>query len=120
MRFGYYQPNLFIGRMNKSLALRDFQITFGLNPTGLYDKPTSTLMDTPRCGRPDNEIEGNGFAYYSPKWKKKFLTYYFSSYTDDISQQDLFEATAKAFKYWSDVSGLQFKQVVMNGDIVIG
>jgi len=35
-------------------------------------------MKTPRCGRPDNEIEGNGFAYYTPKWRKHDLTYYFA------------------------------------------
>ena len=63
MRFGHYQTNLFHGHRNTSMALRDFQITFGLNPTGLYDKSTLALMDTPRCGRPDNENEGNMVVY---------------------------------------------------------
>jgi len=67
-------------------------------------------MKTPRCGRPDNEIEGNGFAYYTPKWRKHDLTYYFASYTNDIEREDLLEATAKAFKFWSDVTPLTFRR----------
>ena len=116
--FGYHNPSLY-GNNDISLSLADFQLTFGLPVSGRADNETLALMAAPRCGRPDNEIEGNGFAYYSPKWRKKDLTYYFASYTNDIDRDDLLKATEDAFKYWSDVTPLTFRRVERGGDIVI-
>ena len=119
-KFGFHDDNQF-SDADLTESVRHFQITFGLDPSGRVDKDTRALMDTPRCGRPDNEFYGdlNYNAYYQPKWHKKELTYYFDSYTNDINRDDLIRETAKAFKYWSDVSSLSFRRVERNGDIVI-
>ena len=94
-------------------------MTFGLPITGRADNETTNLMATPRCGRPDNENEGNGFAFYTRKWRKHALTYYFHSYTNDLKQSDIHSLTEKAFKFWSDVTPLKFRRVASGGDIVI-
>jgi len=110
--FGFYNPNAFETR-DISESLSDFQMTFDLSVTGRADNETLALMATLRCGRPDNEMEGKGFAYYTPKWRKKDLTYYFHSYTKDLYRDDLLELTAKAFKFWSDVTPLTFRRVLL-------
>lgn len=118
-QFGYHVSSNTYNARNIADSIRKFQITFNLPVTGQADNETFTLMSQPRCGRPDNEVEGSGFAYYSPRWRRNHLTYHFASYTNDINKDDLHEATAESFKFWSDVTPLSFSRVISGGDIVI-
>ncbi|XP_057301938.1 matrix metalloproteinase-9-like [Hydractinia symbiolongicarpus] len=113
-QFSYYNPNSF-DQSSVSDALKSFQKTFGLIPTGVADEATTKFMKTPRCGRPD--FKSNAFA--DSKWQKTDLTYYFHNYSPDMSQYDQENLMAKAFKFWSDVTPLRFTKTYGSGDIVI-
>jgi peptidoglycan hydrolase-like protein with peptidoglycan-binding domain len=102
---------------NTEVALRQFQEFNGLEVTGEIDEPTLELMATPRCGFPDTA----DFTLEGRKWTKKNLTYGFRELTPDLSPAQIKTAIAQAFKLWSDVTPLTFREVPLssNPDIVI-
>ena len=82
--------------------------------TGIADAATIKLMQTPRCGVSDHK----NHAYADQRWSHKALTYYYNNYTPDLTQAKVRELTDKAFKFWSDVTPLTFKEE-NGGDIVL-
>uniref|UniRef100_A0A158R5K1 ZnMc domain-containing protein n=1 Tax=Syphacia muris TaxID=451379 RepID=A0A158R5K1_9BILA len=94
-------------------AIKKFQEFAGLKPTGELDDKTKRKMAEPRCGVTDvlqMVKEPSTFI-----WPKHDLTYSIQSYPRLVSQ----DYVEYAFKKWSDVSPLNFKQLPKNGDIVI-
>ncbi|XP_072248960.1 collagenase 3-like isoform X2 [Leuresthes tenuis] len=101
-----------------SLRLRAMQAFFGLEVTGALDNNTLEVMKTPRCGVPDvikfEHISGK------PKWHKQLITYRITQYTPDLTQSQVDATIAHAFRLYSDVIPLDFKQVYSGtADIMI-
>lgn len=62
--------------------VKDMQIFFGLNATGVLDSVTLEMMRSPRCGVPDVEeyshIQGT-------RWNKNVITYRYLSGSQDVT-----------------------------------
>ena len=52
-------------------------------------------------------------------WYKTALTYQITKYTSDLRQYEIRSEIARAFRVWSAVTPLTFKEVASNADIVI-
>ena len=73
-------------------------------------------MSTPRCGVSDHVKH-----IQESKWQKNDLTYRFDNFTPDMEKYDIRSITAKAFKYWCDVTPLKVAEKTLNDfpDIVL-
>ncbi|VDD92008.1 unnamed protein product [Enterobius vermicularis] len=91
-------------------AIKKFQEFAGLLPTGQLDEATKTKMAEPRCGVVD--VMTSAFT-----WDKTDLTYSIESFSTDLPREEVRDAIAKAYKMWSDVTPLNFREVPSNGDI---
>ena len=93
-----------------SNALKKFQNFTGLEMTGILDKATQELMNTPRCGLDDRVAE---FVARDRKWRKRELTYRIVSYpTNGLRRKSVDRETARAFSMWQEVSNLKFKKKI--------
>ncbi|XP_033123552.1 neutrophil collagenase-like [Anneissia japonica] len=103
-------------------ALIKYQAVGQIPQTGELDTATLTLMNTPRCGLPDNQNNSSRSKRYvtGTPWDRKHLTWNIERYTEDVSEKQLVEAITTALKYWSDASGLTFERAnTPDPDIVI-
>ncbi|XP_071946545.1 collagenase 3-like [Antedon mediterranea] len=111
-------------RMKK--AITQFQTFYGIRVTGEIDAETLEQMDKPRCGVPDPTIpneDGNSlggrlnkrYAIAGEKWEKQNLTYRIKTYPKNrkglLTNDDVDEIIARAFRVWSDVTPLQFVRI---------
>uniref|UniRef100_A0A667XC17 Matrix metallopeptidase 30 n=1 Tax=Myripristis murdjan TaxID=586833 RepID=A0A667XC17_9TELE len=83
-------------------TLRKMQEFFGLAVTGTLDSNTLEVMDQPRCGFTDvglvnHVLHSNCFRI--------------TEYTPDLSRSEVDATIAQAFKLYSDVTPLNFKQI---------
>ncbi|KAG8584664.1 hypothetical protein GDO81_004710 [Engystomops pustulosus] len=98
--------------------IKDMQTFFGLKVTGKINKETLQIMRKARCGVPDVQ----SFSHFPGKlkWEKTSLTYRIVNYTPDITTSEVDYAIAQAFKIWSEVIPLNFRQIYSGeADIMI-
>lgn len=117
-------------------AIKTYQQTFHLDPTGLLDQPTISQLISPRCGVAD-VINGTlaastsgrllyTYPPHNPTWppSKRSLTYAFTSTsTISIPISTLRPLFSRAFARWSAVIGITFSEVSLDNshaDITIG
>ncbi|XP_026221076.1 matrix metalloproteinase-20-like [Anabas testudineus] len=97
--------------------MKDMQIFFGLNATGVLNSETLEVMTSPRCGVPDVEeyshIQGT-------RWNKNVITYSIGRYTRDLPRNTVDSLIASAFNVWAKASGLTFvRSHTNNADIMV-
>ena len=98
-------------------ALKAVQRDGGLPETGILDVETIKLMELPRCDFGTGQLAQE--YRIVAKWRKSALTYRIVSYTSDMSIADQEEEIRRAFKVWSDNSGLTFTKTNGNANIEI-
>ncbi|XP_028265025.1 matrix metalloproteinase-19-like [Parambassis ranga] len=114
--YGYLHPPLNSKDQNlppeqTEEALRLFQKVTDLQPSGKLDSATLAMMNKPRCGVEDS-FNNKSLKYrVMGYWRKKMLTYRIYNYTPDLGQGKTRLAIQTAFRYWSDVSPLRFKEL---------
>lgn len=91
---------------NTEQALKNFQERYGLEPSGVLDKATLDLMNTPRCGFPDTAE----FVLQGNKWGTTNLRYGFVNFSADLTQAQTRAACQTALSYWSAVTPLTFTE----------
>merc|ERR1711872_595023 len=112
-QFGYIDTSN-DNAVSASTSLRDavkkFQEFGGIEQTGVIDRATRDLMDTPRCGVGDTVAR---FVQHGSQWKKTDLTFRVSKYptSTTLSRKEVDDEVRTAFNMWEEASGLRFGQV---------
>ncbi len=103
-----------------SEALEKYQQCQGLETTGDFDEATRDQITTDRCAFPDMR---NGVEFSTTcAWDKRNLTFAFDVGTEDVDEEEEFQAVRNAFRTWAGVVQLTFNEVGTddNPDILIG
>uniref|UniRef100_A0A4W5NGN2 Peptidase metallopeptidase domain-containing protein n=1 Tax=Hucho hucho TaxID=62062 RepID=A0A4W5NGN2_9TELE len=130
-RYGYLPPpdprtSKLQTKDGVDLAIREMQRFGGLEETGKLDEDTLNLMQMPRCSLPDivgsenmlkRKRRRKRYALSGLRWDRTDLTWSVHSYPNlsrstSVSHPDMVERILTlAFKAWSDVAPLSFRQL---------
>ena len=128
VKYGYLSEDYSTRRSSSinntiSEAIVKFQKFYGLDITGVLSDETRSIMEMPRCGMKDIDYETSASRRHKldgSKWSKNKITYRVSKYTKQIKMNSVDDVFKRAFKMWSDVTDLKFKQKKKgSGDIDI-
>uniref|UniRef100_A0A8C5L2Q5 Matrix metalloproteinase-19 n=1 Tax=Jaculus jaculus TaxID=51337 RepID=A0A8C5L2Q5_JACJA len=115
LQYGYLQkplegPNHF--RLEDvTEALRAFQEASELPVSGQMDDATRARMKQPRCGLEDPFNQKTLKYLLLGRWRKKHLTFRILNLPSTLPPSTARAALLKAFKYWSNVAPLTFREV---------
>nr|XP_014271580.1 matrix metalloproteinase-14-like [Halyomorpha halys] len=120
-QFGYLPPSVRNSSFGELLspetitdAIKEFQSFAGLDVTGKLNNETKHTMSSPRCGVKDKgfrtKTRSKRYAHQGSKWAIKDITYKISKYPSRLSRSRTDSELKKAFRVWSDVTPLTFKQ----------
>ncbi|XP_032368218.1 matrix metalloproteinase-20 [Etheostoma spectabile] len=97
--------------------VKDMQIFFGLNATGMLDSVTLEMMRSARCGVPDVEDYSH---IQRTRWNKNVITYSIGRYTRDLPRNTVDALIESAFSVWARASSLTFvRSHTLNADIMV-
>ncbi|KAF3847942.1 hypothetical protein F7725_020970 [Dissostichus mawsoni] len=97
--------------------VKDMQIFFGLNATGVLDSDTLEIMRSPRCGVADVEEYSH---LQGARWNKNILTYRIGRYTRDLHRNTVDSLVESALSVWARASSLTFvRSHTRNADIMV-
>ncbi|KAM9853172.1 stromelysin-1 [Aulostomus maculatus] len=111
-----------LGRLKRSgpsfaSKVKDMQVFFGLNATGVLDSETLEVMRDPRCGVPD--VDENSHIQ-GTRWSKNVITYSIGQYTRDLPRSTVDSLVESAFSVWARASGLTFvRSHTRSADIMV-
>ncbi|KAJ7999279.1 hypothetical protein DPEC_G00213780 [Dallia pectoralis] len=115
-KYGYLLPPL--DPQNQSFQIEDvieslrvFQRVTNLPVTGVIDQTTLEVMRQPRCGIADPFNQKSLKYRVLGYWRKRSLTWRIYNYTPDMHKSETRRALRSAFKYWSDVVPLSFREI---------
>lgn len=93
-------------------AVLAFQRNFGLPQTGVVDAPTQELINTPRCGVPDNtaRLDASNKFHLVNKLTDTNITWRLTNTDDGITQANARAAVSSAVQTWRDATLLTFTQ----------
>lgn len=94
-------------------ALKSLQRRFGLKVTGIVDQQTMNLVNSPRCGFPDQDSpyskrSPNAFTLGFERWRKLNISYRVIDYSKKLNQKDINRDLERAFSLWSKHIPLKF------------
>ncbi|XP_038934897.1 matrix metalloproteinase-19 isoform X2 [Rattus norvegicus] len=92
-------------------ALRTFQEASELPVSGQMDDATRARMKQPRCGLEDPFNQKTLKYLLLGHWRKKHLTFRILNVPSTLSPSRVRAALHQAFKYWSNVAPLTFREV---------
>jgi hypothetical protein len=107
-------------------ALRSFQRTMAIKPSGVVDPETKVALEQPRCGTPDLPRDSDGpvagFVLRGCSYEAQFrtLTYAFVNGTPDIPGNNERQAVRNAFATWQNQIPIDFVEVTNNSNFTIG
>uniref|UniRef100_A0A1I8A1S9 ZnMc domain-containing protein n=1 Tax=Steinernema glaseri TaxID=37863 RepID=A0A1I8A1S9_9BILA len=127
-RFGYVTEDLSTAMISGNFwsdKIKAFQDMADLPQTGEMDLATKQAMKATRCGVPDKAPPNHGHnhrhrhrrlrvkrQYNVYKWPRNELTYWIRNTARSLrDRQAVRREIAEAFRAWSDVSGLTFREV---------
>ena len=113
MKYGYISSTHTFSDMSN--AIRQFQKFAHIPETGILDEMTVAMMQMPRCGVQDFSPSGGQrakrFIASSRYWQNRTVTFAFENYNADLGMVKTRQIINAAFKTWSDVTNLVFKEV---------
>ncbi|XP_019346398.1 matrix metalloproteinase-19 isoform X1 [Alligator mississippiensis] len=93
-------------------ALRSFQQALELPVTGRLDAATLARMQEPRCGVEDPFNQKTLKYLLLGRWRKRHLTYRLYGHAPDLGPPSATRAAIQAaFRYWSNVAQLSFREL---------
>ena len=89
--------------MNQESGLKTtFTFIFASMFVGIADEQTLQLMNTPRCGMPDNDMDITGrnkrYTLYWNKWFRRPVTWDILTYTEDLPRHVVDWQIERAFQ----------------------
>ncbi|XP_004647175.1 matrix metalloproteinase-19 isoform X1 [Octodon degus] len=115
LQFGYLQKPLEgpdnLRPEDITEALRAFQEASELPVSGQVDDATRARMRLPRCGLEDPFNQKTLKYLLLGRWRKKHLTFRILNLPSSLSPHLARAALIRAFKYWSSVAPLTFREV---------
>ncbi|MBU0512698.1 MAG: VCBS repeat-containing protein [Chloroflexi bacterium] len=132
-KYGYYKGDFETRPEDQAAidAIKKFQMVYGLPATGRLDRKTTALIKKPRCEVSDaplvnriNLMPTGAFALASATATANYsngdtIKYRINGFSGQFDQDFEKKIYASAFKIWSNIFNIEFKEVTSNEDFSI-